>query len=138
MAKSNLTVIFIGAIFALVYGGYKVANAAYIATTWEKAEGTIVDLERHTWTCGKGVSECYSLIAGYYAGKDYFTVSSKKKFSRNKPMHMMDKKMTIYYLPNNPSEAVFSGSYGPMGYGLGLLILGVVFLLLFWIISKKS
>ena len=130
--------LFITAIGLVLWGGYKVANAAYIATTWEKAEGTIVDLERHTWTCGKGVGECYSLVAGYHAGKDYFTVSSVKKYNRNKPMHMMDKNMTIYYSPANPSVAVFSGSHGPLGYGIGLFIGGLVVLLIFRVFRNRA
>ena len=136
--KQNIAILFIGSIAMIAWGGYKVANAAYIATTWDKAEGTIVDLERHTWKCGKGVGECYTLVAGYHAGKDYFTVSSNKKYNRNKPEHMLDKKMTIYYSPINPTEAVFSGSHGPLGYGLGLFIGGLVLLFVSWIARNSA
>lgn len=136
--NQNMAILFITAIALVAWGGYKVANATYIASTWEKTKGTIVDMERHTWACGKGVSECYSLIAGYHAGKDYFTVSSVKKFSRDKPVQMMDKMMTIYYSPTNPSEAVFSGSYGPLGYGIALFIGGLVALLILWVFRKHA
>ena len=138
MNPTNIKVIFIGAIIFVLWGGYKIAMASYTAMTWEKTEGTIVDFERNTWTCGKGVSECYNLIAGYHAGNDYYTVLSDKKYSRHKPSHLLDAKVVIYYSPLNPAEAVLGGEYGPMNGGIILFLIGLGVLLVFWFVRKKE
>lgn len=112
--------------------------ASYTAITWNKAEGIIVDFERNTWSCGKGVGECYSLIAGYHADKDYYTVTSDKKFNYNKPKYLLDKKVIIYYSPVNPAEATFGGEYGPMNGGIILFLVGIVIFLVLWFMHKRN
>jgi hypothetical protein len=138
MSPTNVKVVFIGAIAFVLWGGYSIAKASYTAIAWNKTEGTIVDLERNVWTCGKGVSECYNLIAGYHARNNYYTVLSDKKFSRNKPSHLLDTKVVIYYDPLNPAEAVLGGEYGPMSGGIILFIVGLIVLLIFWYFWKKE
>lgn len=132
----NLKAIFLLAVGAVLWGGYNVGKASWTALTWEKAEGTIVDFEHNTWSCGKGVSQCYSLIAGYHVGKDYYTAVSDRRYNNNMPRHPGGKQVVIYYSARNPSEAIFGGEYGPNGGIFALLIGGAILGWFWW--SKKS
>jgi hypothetical protein len=135
---SNIKVIFIGAICFVLWGGYNIGKASYTALSWAKTEGTVVDFEHNTWSCGKGVGTCYQLIVGYYAGKTYYTVNSDKKFNHDMPTHLQDTKVTVYYSPANPAEAVLGGSYGPMNYGIILFLIGVIVLFIFWVKRERK
>lgn len=97
----------------------------------------MVDFERHTMTCGKGVGECYSLLIGYHAGNDYFVTASNKKYSRNKPMHLAERKVAVYYSPDDTSEAILGGEYGPFNYGLYGILGGMVMMFVSWIAGKN-
>ncbi len=134
----NIKIIFIGAICAVLWGGYNLARASFYSINWNEAEGTIVDFERHVMTCGKGVGECYSLIVGYHAGDNYFVTDSVKKFSHNQPRHLLDQKVVVYYSPDNNAEAILGGEYGPYRYGLIIFFIGIVVLFLFWIFRKRQ
>ena len=138
MDKNKITILLFLAILFVAWGGYKIARATYIAISWEKTQGTIVDFERNTWSCGKGVGTCYTLVAGYHAGNNYYTVMSEKKFNYNKPSHLLEKKIDIYYYPLNPAEATFGGEYGSMSGGIILFVVGMVLLVVFWFIRKKA
>ena len=128
ISKGNIRAIFIGAICFVLWGGYNIGKASYTALTWTKAEGTVVDFEHNTWSCGKGVSRCYTLIVGYNAGEAYYTVNSNKKYNNDMPTHLQGKKVTVYYSPTAPTEAVLGGSYGPMNQGIALFLIGSVVL----------
>lgn len=138
MSPANIKAIFIAALIALVWGGYGIARATYTAISWEKTEGTFVDLEQSTWSCGKGVQRCFMPIAGYHANNDYFTVVSDKKFNRDEPKFLIGNKVDVYYNPNHPAEAVLGGDYGPMNKGIFMFIFGSVVLLIFWFMRKKE
>lgn len=138
MDKSKLFTLLLVAFFFVAWGGYKVAKASYIAVTWEKTQGTIVDFEKNTWTCGKGVGTCYTLIAGYHAGKNFYTTPSDKKFNYNKPTHLMHNKVDIYYDPHNPADATFAGEYGSINGGIILVLVGIALLIIFWFLNKKT
>lgn len=138
ISSGNIKVIFIGAICFVLWGGYNIAKASYTAISWTKAEGTVVDFERHTWSCGKNIGECYSLIVGYYAGKDYYTINSDKKFNNDMPKHLTGSKIPVYYSPSIPSDALLGGSYGPMNKGIILFLVGCVVLFIFWVIKQRD
>lgn len=138
MDKNKIGIILLLGTVFVSWGGYKIANASYTALTWEKTEGTIVDFEHHVWSCGKGVGECYSLVAGYHAGKDYFTTVSDKKFNYKKPVNLLDDKVIIYYSPTNHSIATFGGEYGPMNGGIIMFMIGTGILAVFWFIREKE
>ena len=136
--KENIKVIFIGAIVATLWGGYNIAKSIYVSFTWEQTQGVVVDFEKNVWSCGKNIGECYELIVGYHAGKDYFTVNSKKKFNYDPPKHLMHEKVTVYYTPENPAEAILGDGYGPMNYGKILFFIGIGVLFIFWIVRKRD
>lgn len=138
MEKNKVNMILLVAIVFILWGGYKIAVASYTAMTWIKTEGTIIDFERNVWSCGKGVGECYSLVAGYHAGKDYYTVVSDKKFDYHKPSNLLNDKVIIYYSPLNSSEATFGGEYGPMNGGLIIFFIGIVILVIIWFVRKRE
>lgn len=138
MSPGNIKVVFIGAICFVLWGGYNIGKASYIAVTWTKTEGTVVDFERYTWKCGKLSSECYTLIVGYQADKASFTVTSDKKFNSNKPVHFLKNKVPVYYSPSNPVDAILGGSYGPLGNGVILFLVGCVVLIILWVIRKRN
>ena len=138
MNQTNLAVMFIAAICATLWGGYKISKASYTALAWEKTEGTVIDFERKTWTCGKGVSECYDIIVGYHAGENNYTIHSDTSVSRNKPTQLLNTSITVYYKPTNPSEAVLTGKYGTLGHGITVFILGIVFLIISWFVRKSK
>jgi hypothetical protein len=134
----NIKVLFIGAICAVLWGGYTLSNAVYYSVNWTETQGTVVDFERHVMTCGKGVSECYSLLVGYHAGDEYYVTDSVKKFSRNQSRHLLDQKVVVYYSPDNNAEAILVGEYGPYRYGLIIFLIGAVVLFLFWMFRKRK
>jgi hypothetical protein len=138
MSPANIKVVFFGAICFVLWGGYNVAKSSYIEITWTKVEGTVVDFERNTWSCGKHISTCYELIVGYQAGKKTYTVNSKKKFNHDKPTHLLNEKVVVYYSPANNTEAILGGSYGPSRYGMILFLAGCVVLIIFWVMRKKA
>jgi hypothetical protein len=88
-------------------------------------------------SCGKGVGECYSLVVGYHAEDNYFTTNSIKKFSRNKPNHLCEQKVVVYYSPVDNGEAILGGEYVPYRNGLIIFFTGAVVLFLFWIFRKR-
>ncbi len=55
------------------------AKATYYSINWDKTEGVVVDFERHTMACGKGVGECYSLLVAYHVGNNYFVSNGSEK-----------------------------------------------------------
>jgi hypothetical protein len=57
-------IIFIAAIFAVIWGGYNIAKASYVAIAWDKTEGVVIDIEQSTWSCAEDVMRCYELIVG--------------------------------------------------------------------------
>jgi len=136
--KENIKVIFVGAIIAVLLGSYYISKSIYTSIAWTKTEGIVIDFERHSMTCGKSVGECYTLIVGYHVDNKYYTATSKKKFSRNKPTHLLDEKLGLYYSPENPSKAILSGAYGPKNYGVILFLIGTVVLFIFWIVRKRE
>ncbi len=138
MPKENIKVVFFGAIIAVILGGYYISKSIYTSVAWTKSEGIVIDFERHSMTCGKGVGECYSLIVGYPVDKNHYTVTSKSKFSHDKPDHLLDKKLKLHYSPNNPADAVLSGAYGPKNYGIILFLVGAVVLFIFWVVRKRE
>lgn len=139
MTQANIKTIFWGAVFATLWGGYNIGKSVYTSFAWDKTEGIVVDYERNTWSCGKSVSECYSLVVGYHtADKNYFTTTSKKKYNYDPPKHLLDKKVDVYYSPAVPSEAILGGSYGPMNYGIIIFLIGAIVLFIFWVRSKKK
>jgi hypothetical protein len=119
-------------------GGYDVSRATYYSISWDEAEGTVVDFERHVMTCGKGVGECYSLLVGYHAGNDYFVTNGNKTFSRDKPMHLLEKKVVVYYSPENASEVILGGEYGPFRNGVTAIFIGVFVLFLYWLVRNRQ
>lgn len=139
MNPANIKIVFIAAICFVLWGGYNVAKSSYVAITWTKAEGTVVDFEKNVWSCGKGIGECYNLIVGYHdSHKNYYTVNSKKNFNYDPPKHLMDQKIDVYYRPSKPAESVLGSGYGPMQYGTIMFLLGCVILFIFWVVKKKS
>ena len=138
MSSTNIKVVFIAAIGMVLWGGYSVVNSTYIALTWDKVEGTVIDFERHTWSCGKGIGECYALVVGYEANGQAFTTTSVKKYSRSKPSQLLKSPATVYYSSLNPGEAILGGAYGPMRKGIWLLIIGTVILVVFWVVKKRE
>ena len=138
MNPTNIKIIFFAAIIAVLWGGYEIVKSSYTAMTWEKTEGTIVDFERNTWSCGKGVSRCFTPIVGYHVRDNYYTTLAIKKFNNNEPKHLTGNKVVIYYSPLNPAEAVLGGEYGPMNRGILLFIIGSVVLLVFWFLRKRE
>jgi hypothetical protein len=137
VSSNNIKILFFGGICALFWGGYNVTMATLYSFNWNETEGTVVDFERHTMTCGKGVGECYSLLIGYHAGNDYFVTASNKKYSRNKPMHLAERKVAVYYSPDDTSEAILGGEYGPFNYGLYGILGGMVMMFVSWIAGKS-
>ena len=137
MSPANVKTVFYAAIFAVLWGGYNIAKSVYTYTAWEEVQGTVVDFERNTWSCGKSVGECYSLMVGYHAGKDYFTTFSKKKYNYDPPTHLMDEKISVYYSPGNPSEAILGDGYGPMNYGIIIFLIGTLVLFIFCFINNN-
>ena len=138
MSSTNVKIIFVAAIGMVLWGGFNFAKATYTSFAWTKADGKVIDFEHNVWSCGKGVGECYSLIIDYAAGNKHFTITSKKKFNYDKPTHLLNEKVTVYYSPNNPGEAVISGSYGTGQYGAILFLIGLVILFVFWVINKRE
>ena len=134
----NLRIIFLAAVAAaVIWGGYNVCKVSYVALAWNKTEGVVVDFDCSVWSCGKGIPECYSLIAGYHVGNEYFTAISDRRFNNNRPAHLSGEKVVIYYSPSNPAEAVFGGDYGPMKGGATIFLIGAAVLAWFWW-SKRS
>ena len=124
------------AIFLTALGSYKVGKAAYITIAWEKTEGTVVDTPRHTWRCGRGVSECYTINVGYYANKNFLTIDSEKTFS-DAPRHLLDDKVTVYYSSSDPYNAALGGQYGSMSGGIIFFIFGIL-MLFAWLFMRKN
>lgn len=138
MSSINIKVVFVGAICFVLWGGYNIAKASYTAINWEKAEGTVIDFERNTWSCGKNIGKCFALIVGYNTDKGSFTVISDKKFNYTKPTHLLKDTVVVYYSPTNHADATLGGSYGPMGRGIIVLIVGLVVLFIYWVVSKRN
>lgn len=124
------------AIVLTAMGIYKTGKATYVALAWEKTEGTVVDTPRHTWRCGKGVSECYTINVGFYANNNFITVDSEKTFT-NAPGHLLDEKVTVYYSAEDPFNAELGGEYGSKTAGIIFLIVGIL-LFFAWKFMKKS
>lgn len=133
----NIRIIFLAAAAAVIWGGYNICKVSYIALAWSRTEGVVVDFNRSVWSCGKGISECYALIAGYHVGDDYYTAISDRRFNNSRPAHLSGEKVVIYYSPSNPAEAVFGGDYGPKNGGITIFLIGAAVLTYFrW--SKKN
>lgn len=135
--ENKFKMFFIGALLFTLWGVYKIGLATYTSIAWINTQGVIVDFDRNTWSCGKGVSECYSLIVGYHANNDYFTITGDKKF-RNQPRELHGETVSVYYSPDNPQQAVLGGEYGPLRYGIISFLVGLVMLLISWFFSKRE
>ncbi len=138
MSQTNIRIVFIAAIVAVLWGGYEIAKATYTAMAWEKVEGTIVDLEHRTWSCGKGVRQCFVPIIGYHVSEEYYTVLAEKKFNRDEPKHLVGSKVDVYYSSHNPADATLGGEYGPMNHGILIFLIGTVVLIIFWFMRGRS
>lgn len=138
MNPTNMKVLFFGAIIMVLWGGYKISKASYTALAWDKVDGTIVDMERSTWSCGKGVSRCFTPIAGYHVRDNYYTLLADKKFNNTEPKHLVGSKVAVYYSPLNPADAVLGGEYGPMNGGIIIFLLGAVILAVFWFVHRRN
>ncbi|MGK0297169.1 MAG: hypothetical protein ACI9XC_000770 [Gammaproteobacteria bacterium] len=136
--SQNIKALFIGRICALLWGGYDVSRARYYLISWDETEGAVVDFERHVMTCEKGVGECYSILVGNHAGNDYFVTNDNKTFSRDKPIHLLEKKVVVYYSPENPGEAILGGEYGPFRNGATVIFIGVFVLFLSWLVHNRQ
>mgnify|MGYP003629758199 CR=1 FL=1 len=128
MNPAKIKVVSIGAICFFLLGGYNVVKIIYSLVNW--ANNVVVDFGRHSMACGKGVNEDYALIVGYHA--------SKKKFNRDKPAYLLNKKVEVYYSPDNPFDSIISGKYGPQNYRVILFLIGSIVLFLFWLMRQKS
>ena len=138
MNPANIKIVFIAAIGFVLWGGYRVAESAYIAMTWDKTEGKVSGFERHVMSCGKGVGECYSLVVSYAVNGRTYTTGSVKKYDRSKPSRLLNTAAVVYYSPVNPQDAILGGAYGPLRYGIWLFIIGSVVLLVFWVVKKRQ
>lgn len=134
--QDKVKMLLILAIVFSVWGTYKTGKAAYVAMAWEKTEGTVVDTPRHTWRCGKGVSECYTINVGYYANNNFITIDSDKTFS-DEPRHLLDKKVTVYYSSTDPYNAALGGEYGSMNGGIIFIFVGI-FMFFAWLFMRKE
>ena len=134
--QDKVKMLLILAVVFSIMGIYKVGKSAYVAMAWEKTEGTVVDTPRHTWRCGKGISECYTINVGYYANKHFLTIDSEKTFS-DAPRHLLDEKVTVYYSANEPHKAMLGGSYGSKSGGIIALIVGTLMFII-WIFVKPK
>lgn len=134
--QDKVKMLLILALVFSIWGSCKIGKATYIAIAWEKTEGTVVDIPRHIWRCGKNQSECYTINVGYYANKEFLTVDSDKIY-QEPPNHLLDEKVTVYYSSAKPWKAALGGSYGSLDQGIIMfLISGVMFII--WIFSKPK
>ena len=138
MNPTNVKVVFIAAIAAVLWGGYEIVKTTYTAFAWEKTEGTIVDFEHNVWSCGKGISRCFTPIAGYHVRDNYYTVLARKNYNHNEPKHLSGNKVVVYYSPLDPADAHLGGEYGPMNHGIIIFIIGIIVLLIFWFMREKK
>ena len=137
MNSSNLKVLFVAAIGFVLWGGYRVADSAYITMTWDRADGKVTGFERHVMSCGKGVGECYSLVVSYQVNGRGYSTGSVKKYDRSKPSRLLNTPAVVYYAPGNPGQAILGGAYGPMRYGIWLLLIGCAILFGFWVAKRR-
>ena len=138
MGSTKMKVLFVCAIGLVLYGGYSVTRAAYLTFSWNETEGEVVDFERDTFSCGKGVNQCYALVVSYMAGDHAYRTTSVRKFDYMAPVELLNSGVTVYYSPANPADAILGGAYGPMRYGIWLFLFGVVMLVILWVVKKKS
>ncbi|MGB1800752.1 MAG: hypothetical protein ACPHLK_07995 [Gammaproteobacteria bacterium] len=127
-------------ILAIVFsamGIYNVGKAAYVAMTWNKTEGTVVDTPQHTWRCGKGISECYTINVGFYANNNFITIDSEKTFS-DAPRHLLDKKVSVYFPTADPHKAVLAGTYGSQSGGFIALFAGALMFAIWLVMRQKK
>ncbi len=134
--QDKVKMLLILAIFFSTWGTYKVGKAAYIAIAWEKTEGVVVDLPRHTWRCGKGSSECYTINVGFKVNEEFFTVDSDKIYP-DPPEQFRNKKVTVYYSADDPWQAALGGTYGSTDGGIIFLLAGSVMFII-WIFAKPK
>ena len=136
MNKTNIKILFVAAILAIIYGSYTIAKTVYVKTAWDEVEGVVVGFERNTWSCGKGIGECYSLVIGYKVNNKTFSINSDKKWNYDPPEHLLKDKVSIYYSPSNPNEAIVGSGFGTNGFFL--ILFGSIVLIFFWFARKRG
>lgn len=137
MPKDKVKLLLLISLLFICWGGYNVSKAIYTSLAWEKTNGIVVDILQHTFSCGKGVSRCYTLLAGFHVNKDYYTVESDSKYSHNEPKHLNGIKVDVYYPQGQPESAIMGGDYGPGDGGTNLLFVGLIMLVI-WFFMRNS
>jgi len=137
MSDNNIKILLVGAVIAVLLGCYKIGQSVYTTLLWEKTEGVVVDFERSVWTCGKWVNECYDLVVRYEVYEKPYRLVSDKRFNEKAPTHLLNTPVGLYYRPGNPAEAVLAGTDGPLGYGMALLVFGILALLIVWYLHRR-
>ena len=133
---ANKLVIFVGAIAFVLWGGYNIIKASYVAAAWNDTEGVVTGFEKYTFSCGRGVGNCFELVVAYEVNGKRFTVNSEEKFDNRAPVHLKNEIITVYYNPANPYDAALA-NYGPGSYGTILFVIGILVLFLFWLFREK-
>ena len=53
-------------------------------------------------------------------------------------MHLLEEKIVVYYFPENTSEAILGGEYGPFRFGTMGMFYSVALLFIVWIIRNRE
>ncbi len=137
MGDDKIKIFLFAGLLFMAWGGYKASTAIYTSISWNETRGTIVDFERNTWSCGKGVSECYSIVVGYHVNQDYFTVTGDKNY-RDQPRKLHGKEVIVYYSPDDPHQAILGGEFSPLNISILKFLIGCVLIIIYWFIKKRA
>ncbi|MFZ5940222.1 MAG: DUF3592 domain-containing protein [Bacteroidota bacterium] len=119
---------------------------AYETKTWPTAEGTIVRSEIKILNSTKGTDKYKPLISYSFRVGDALYSSSRYRASLGYGTrewaeevlagYPVDKKVTVYYSPENPTSAVLVTGLSPRNTGM-LLISGLLFVALLVLFSRQ-
>ncbi len=137
MTQDKVKVLLGLSLFFIAWGSYYISKSIYTSMAWNSTQGRIVDFVPHTFSCGKGVSKCFTLLIGYHVNQQYYTIESDKSFTRNAPKHLAGDEVTVYYPDDQPFAGIAGGEYGPGSGGQLLLLFGIV-LFIVWIFARKQ
>lgn len=137
MTQDKVKMALLLAIGFSLFGLYKVGKTAYTAIVWEKTEGFVIDFERHTMTCGRGSSRCFSIIVGFRSGDRHYRANGEKKFSEP-PRELEGVPITVYYPASDPHSAILGGRHGPGNTGFIALLVGFVMFIVYWFSRDRS
>lgn len=136
MTNDKVKMVFMLSIVFFLWGSYEVGKSAYATLFWEKTDGFITDFERHSLSCGRGSSECYSLIVGFRVNDRHYYTNSREKF-KDRPQRLEGQKVKVYYSASNPEKAVLGGAYSPADTGIIILIMSFVFFMVYFFSRQR-